>query len=1104
MGGTCVSCGRENAAGRRFCTGCGAGLTLACPSCAGPIEAGDRFCGQCGHSLTAPAAPSPGEPARPAEPAPVEAERKQLTVLFASVRGATDREADLDSEEWAAVMDQYLRILQDGVIRFGGRVDKFTGDGLMALFGAPLALEDHAHRACWAAVEMLERAAIESQAFAGRGLRFDVRIGLNSGEAVVGRVGGDLAVDPTALGHTVGLAQRMQSVADAGQTVLTEHTARLVRATFALADLGPRMVKGSREPIGVFRLEGLAAAGTAPVPTTTTFVGRSVEIALLEQALAQADRGQAQIVGVAGEAGMGKTRLCHEFCDSVASRGIAVVRTAGVAYGKSVPWLPTLRLLRNYFHIEEGDSPAQAREKVSARLLALDPGFGDDLPLLFDFLEVKDPERPSPLLSSEVRLERILQFLARLTATRSHRETLVILVEDFHWFDPQSALFLERWLGLLHGSRTLVIVNFRHGARAAWMRHASYQRISLDPLSGDEAAEMLQDTLGDDPSLGPLLALVGERCGGNPFFLQEVVRAMVEEGTLSGGPGAYRLDRALDQVRVPPTVHAVLAARIDRLVADQKSLLQTASVIGRTFAEPLLARIAEMADQEMQLALRGLCAAELVQPSAGQATVGRGVAEYRFWHALTQEVAYDTQLASRRKRLHGAVAQALELVDPARQDENAAVLAWHWERAGDLAQAAKWSLRAADYVLRTDIVEAVKRLEQVVAIVDGLERTPAVMAMGVRARLRLVQLRSRLGRPRAESELLAAQGREMAEALGDIGLRGMMSMVAGSPHLWAGDPRGAMPFYREASELADQTDNPDLKAALQVGLPITLGLAGPLPEALAASERLLADTDGNPGAGVPVLGYSCLVVAWFFLGMVLSRTGRLVEAGERLEQAITLGRQRNDPEMLAWSLAFTCRRAWLAGLTPDLGLASEAVRIGQETGNTASEVLGREGEALAHLAAGDPGQAADACSRGLEECRTRRSGLFVESMLLDLLGQARLELGDTTGALAAADEAVEVARRQGVRVSEGQALLGRARVRHATGAPREAVRADLDAASELARDIGYAALDPIIDEERGRLLDDTDGLRRALAGYQATGATGRAASLQAELEGLPA
>ena len=832
-----------------------------------------------------------------------------------------------------------------------------------------------------------------------------------------------------------------------------------------------------------------------PLATSTTFIGRGTEMALLEESLERAMQAQAQIVGVAGEAGMGKSRLCAEFCEAVVRRGVTVVRTNGVAHGRAVPWLPTLKLLRDYFHIADTDDPERARDKISTRLLSIDPGFGEALPILFDFMEVKDPARPSPQLSSEIRLERILELLARLTMLRSAREPLVILVEDLHWFDPQSALFLERWLETLPGSRTMVIVNFRHGVQAAWMHYSFYQQHSLDPLSDEQTVEMLRGTLGHDPSLTPLLPLVGERCGGNPFFLEEVVRAMVEDGTLSGSPGTYRLDRALDQVRVPPSVHAVLAARIDRLVIDQKALLQTASVIGRTFAEPLLARISTLAEPELHAGLRGLCAAEMLQPVQGLM-----VEDYRFWHALTQEVAYGTQLASRRKRLHAEVAEAMEAFDPAHLDENAAVLAWHWEQSGNREQAAKWNLRAADFVLRTDMGEALRRLEMVVALLDGVEESPAVLAMAIRTRMRMVQMRARLGRPLHESEALAAEGRELADKLGDVGLRGMMTIVAGSPRLWAGDPRGALTFYQQAAVIASDVANPDLKAAMLVAQPIGLLLVGPLSEALAASELLLEVADDNPAAGFPVIGYSCLVVAWFYLAMSLARIGRLVDARARLEQAIALGRERGDTEMLAWSLAFTCRLAWFEGSRPDRALAEEAIRIGHQTGNTASMVLGLEGVALSCLADGDPAQAIESCLRGLAECRTQNSGLFVEPTLLDVLGQARLAHGDAAGAVAAAHEAVEVARRRGIRVTECQTLLGRAQVLRRTGAPAEKVLADLDAASALTDAMGYAALRPRIEEERGRLLGDRAALVRAVELYAATGAAGHAARLRAELE----
>ena len=1022
-----------------------------------------------------------------------ESERKQLTVLFADVQGSMDLQQDMDPEEWAGIMDRFLGLLQAGITKFGGTVDKFTGDGVMALFGAPIALEDHAERACWAALDLISSLAGYTGELRSKGLDFHVRIGLNSGEAVVGRVGDNLGVDPTALGRTVELAQRVEGLAEPDRAFLSVTTARLVRRTFAVTELGARAGKGGR-PIEVFRLEGRAGP-TGGAAGATAFVGRTTEMSLLEQGLAQASRGQAVIVGVVGEAGIGKSRLCQEFCDVVADRGIAVVRTAGVAHGRSVPWLPILKLLRGYFAILDTDDPEQARDKMESRLLSLDPGFADDLPLLFDFLEIKDPERPCPPLSADLRRARILGALARLSAARSVRHILVVLVEDLQWFDPQSEQFLGNWLDRLPGSRTLVIATFRPGLAAPWMARPSYDQLSLHPLSAGHTAELLQATLGDDPSLAPLLALVGERCGGNPYFVEEVVRGMVEEGVLSGSPGAYVLDRPLDQVRVPPTVHAVLAARIDRLAASEKSLLQTASVIGRTFAEPLLADVADVAEQEMRVALRGLCAAEMLQPAPGQH------AEYRFWQALTQEVAYGTQLASRRKRLHGAVAEAMEQADPERVDENAAVLAWHWEQAGNLEQAATWSLRAADYVMRTDIGEALRRLRLAATFLSGVEQTPPVMAMAIKARIRLLQFGARYGMSPVESERLAAEGRELADRLGDLTLRGLIILVSGSPLMWSGDVKGSARFYREAAELGAQTPPPHLRSALLVAVPLGLIWLGPLPEALASNERFLEACQDNPDAGVPLLGYSTLAVAWWFQGAILAKMGRLAEAAPFFDRSIALSRQRGDSEALSWGLAFRVRFAWFRGDPPDLASAEDAVRTGHETGNVAAKTLGLEAVALAHLTNGDWRAAASACEAGLQESRAIRSGLFEESTLLDLLGQARVGLGDAGAAIAAADEAVVVARRQEVRVSECQVLLGRARVRRGTGSPPQAVLDDLDAAAALADAMGYVALQPFIEEERGRLLGDVDALRRALDLFVAMGASGHVARLQAELAG---
>src|SRR5436309_874585 len=367
---TCDTCGAQNRDDQRFCTTCGAPLGRRCPNCSTAVEPGQRFCGQCGTPLTAPGAAAPASPAAPAAnrapPAPtpasvptaaphyeLEGERKHLTVLFADIKGSMDMQADLDPEEWAGIMDRFVRLLADGVRRYGGMVDKFTGDGIMALFGAPIALEDHARRACLAALYLVEAIPrYAEELLHTRGLILHVRLGLNSGEVVVGRVGEDLRLD--AVGPTVGLAQRMEAMAEPGRAYLTEYTASLLEGAFRLTDLGPQPVKGLREPLGVYVLDGVSTQlRTARPLAGTGLVGRAKELSVLEDALARADGGHPQIVGVVGEAGVGKSRLCEEFCASVAQRGIAVRRTAGVSHGRTVPLLPVLSLIRDYFEVDD-------------------------------------------------------------------------------------------------------------------------------------------------------------------------------------------------------------------------------------------------------------------------------------------------------------------------------------------------------------------------------------------------------------------------------------------------------------------------------------------------------------------------------------------------------------------------------------------------------------------------------------------------------------------------------------------------------------------------------------------------------------------------------
>jgi class 3 adenylate cyclase len=1095
----CTECGQEYRDARPFCGRCGARLGMACPACGATNGPDERFCRDCGAPLTT--RPPAAVAARSGSPPPAreaEGERKQLTVLFADVQGSMELQEELDVELWAQIVDRFVNILADGVHRFGGTVDKFTGDGIMALFGAPLAQEDHARRACHAARHMAR--AIRTYAEELRrsdGVDLHVRIGLNSGEVVVGRVGDDVRIDPTALGHTVGLAQRMEALAVPGSAYLTEHTARLVEGWFRLRDLGPMTVKGAREPLGVFVLEGPAPPRSKVGHATTRLVGRASEMARLEEALTRASEGHAQVIGVVGEPGVGKSRLCDEFARTVLARGMSVGRAAGVSHGREVPLLPILAYLREYFGITEVDSAGQARERISDRLLGLDPTFADDLPLFFDFLEVPDPERPAPQMAADVRMRRIFEVLRRVTARRSAREIRVLVFEDLHWFDPQSAAFLERLIENFPGSRTLVVTNFRPEFSAAWMRHSYYQQISLVPLSAGAVREMLNDLLGDDPSLAPVPAYLVERTGGNPFFVEEVVRALVEDGTLAGRPGAYRLTRPLEAAGLPASVQAVLAARIDRLAPEHKPVLQCAAVIGRTFGEAVLARVVGQAVEILTTSLSALCTAELVQEAQRYP-----VAEYRFWHPLTQEVAYGSMLAGRRARLHAAVAEALIELDADHLDEEAAVLAWHWQRAGRRLEAARWTLRAGTWALGSDLAEARRRWVTALQLLEAEAETPETLELGLRVRMMLLRYGARAGIDRDEAERLEAEGRGMADQLGNLGLRGLVVVASGSPRFWSGDIQGALDRYIEAARLGEEMEDPDFEATMGIGAAYAYHAAGPLAEGVGLADRAIRVCGGDVECGVALMGYSVLARMHSIRSASLARMGRLPEAAADVERALTLARGRGETETVCWTLAMLPLLAWLSGDGQDTSdPAAEAVRLAEDTGDVASLFLALEGLALAHLVAARPGEAVALCERALAVGREKRSGLFAEASVLAHLALARLETGDQAAAGSVADEAVAVARRQGARVLECLGLVVRARVARWSGAPSDAVRADLDAALTLVQETGAHTYEPLIREELGRLRADESELREAVRLYEVIGATGHALRLRTELEG---
>jgi class 3 adenylate cyclase len=603
----CPHCDVDTPDGTRFCIECGTPLTPRCPQCGADTLPRAKFCGECGTPLTAQSPPPlAGPPPSPLSytrgylaekilttKTSLEGERKQVTVLFADLKDSTELIRGLDPEAAQRLLDPALQRMMDAVHRFEGTVNQVLGDGIMALFGAPIAHEDHALRACYAALAMqAAMRAYTEEVRRAQGLEMRIRVGLNSGRVVVRAIGNDLHMDYSAVGETTHLAARMEQLATPGSIRLTATTLRLVEGLVQVNDLGPVPVKGLAEPVEVFEL--LGASGTqrrvqaAAVRGLTRFVGRHTEMATLTDVLAQAGAGHGQVVALVGEAGVGKSRLVYELIHSHHSRGWLVLESASVSYGKATPYFPVIELLKRYAHVEEHDDPRTIRAKVIGQVLTLDETLQDTIPALLSLLDALPEDGPFLQLDPPQRRQRTLTGLKRVLLRESQMQPLLLVFEDLHWIDSETQALLDNLVESLPAARLLLLVNYRHEYQHGWGAKTYYTQVRLDPLPLASAEELLQVLLGNDVSLMPLKQLLIARTEGNPFFLEESVQALVETRVLGGERGAYWLDTALQSLQVPATVQAVLAARIDRLPPEEKRLLQTAAVIGNEVSLPLL------------------------------------------------------------------------------------------------------------------------------------------------------------------------------------------------------------------------------------------------------------------------------------------------------------------------------------------------------------------------------------------------------------------------------------------------------------------------------------------------------------------------------------
>jgi class 3 adenylate cyclase/tetratricopeptide (TPR) repeat protein len=988
--------------------------------------------------------------------AALEGERKQVTVLFADLKGSMELLADRDPEEARKLLDPVLERMMEAVHRYEGTVNQIMGDGIMALFGAPVAHEDHAVRACYAALDLQTALRRYAEEIRRRdGVDVQIRVGLNSGEVVVRAIGSDLRMDYSAVGQTTHLAARMEQLARPGVTLLTADTLRLAEGYVEVTPLGPVPLKGLADPIDVYELAGLGLVrsrlGAAAARGLTRFVGRDAELEQLRQALGHVGAGHGQLVAIVGEPGVGKSRLVWEVTHSHRTHGWLVLHASSVSYGKATPYLPVIDLLKAYFQIEDRDDSRRMREKVMGKLLALDRSLEPSLPAFLALLDVSVEDGSWEALDPPQRRQRTLEAIKRLLLREAQGQPLLLVFEDLHWIDSETQALLDSLIEGLPTARVLLLVNYRPEYQHGWGSRTFYTQLRLDPLPSESAEALLHALLGDDATLRLLPPLLIERTEGNPFFLEESVRTLVETKVLIGERGDYRLVTALPSIQVPTTVQAILAARIDRLPADEKRLLQTASVIGTDVAFPLLQAVAELPEEGFRRGLAHLQAAEFLYETRLFPDL-----EYTFKHALTHEVAYQGLLHDRQRALHARIAEAIERLAPERLAEQADRLAHHALR-GELWEMAVAYLRQAGLraMARGANREAIAHLEQALGALRRLPETRETVELAIDLHIDLRNALVPLGEwARMGDHLHEAE--RLARTLGDPRRLARIATFMVTQCRATGDYDESIRFGREALSIARTLADLPIEVVATSLLGLTLRARGEFSAAATLLERNVVALKGDlraerfGAAGIQ----SAASGAW--LADALSELGRFDEAIGHAEAAVQIAEAADHPYTLFFGLSALGRVHLRRG---DLPRATRVLERGLDLCRTWQIVVATPVIAAtlgaAYALAGRADAALPLVAGAVEEFRGRPVHSWPALILL-CAGMTCLSAGQTDEAARHAREALALSRRLGARGSEAHALCLAGDVASAGGA--ENAEAYYREALALATELGMRPL----------------------------------------------
>jgi class 3 adenylate cyclase/tetratricopeptide (TPR) repeat protein len=1036
----CRNCGHENPTEAQNCAACAAPLVRTCVSCGSEVAAAAKFCSQCGQPLQPVAVADYPLFSSPRSYTPqhlvdkiltarttLEGERKQVTVLFADIKGSMEVLVERDMEDARTVFHAVVDRMIEAVHRYEGTVHSVMGDGIMALFGAPLAHEDHAVRACFAALRMQENITkYSSELQRTHGAPIMIRVGLNSGEIIISAIGNDLQMDYSVVGQTVHLASRMEQMAKPGSILATADTFRFAEGYIAAKPLGPLPVKGLADEVQIYEVTGAGAARTrlqaAAVRGLTRFVGRDAELRQLRSAQQLASHGRGQVVAIVGPAGVGKSRLVHEFVYSHHADDCLVLESNSASYGHATPYLPVIELLKVYFSVNGTDSVKLIREKVSAKILKLDPSLQDAILPVLDLLNALESDHPFRSLDPLQHRYYTYQAIVRLFLGEAKLQPVIAIFDDVHWYDTLSLGLLNELVVRAQDARMLLIVTCRPEYRDDWRDRQNYRQLRLDPLTSENLAELLRVLLGSDPSVQTLKSFLVERASGNPFFVEEIVRSLVDTGVLEGARGNFRLARPVSSLDVPPTVQAVLAARIDGLPAAEKRLLQEAAVIGHDVPFALLHSICGLPESELRILLDNVQAAEFLN-----ATQLFPDPQYTFTHSLTHDVAYNSVLRDRRRDIHARIVGAIEELYAHRLNEQIERLAHHAVR-GELREKSVQYLRQAGgkAAARSALGDARIRFEQALAALKTLPESRESLEQAFEIRLELRPVLRQLGEGQQMLDHLR-DAEAVAAQLEDDRRRGLVCAYMITVQSTLDELDEALATGARALQIAERLGDDKLRVVATSYLEQAYCYRGDYEHVVELASKTLATLPSEwnneyLGMAVPAAVFDR---AWLI--MSLAELGRFAQAAPYEAEVINIA----EPTQHAFTIGWAHFAASMPPLLKGDWLKARA-RVEQwitmiRTGNVGIHLpwaIASSAWALAQI-----GEATEALNRAREaeqllERQAARGIVGHRGWAFHAAGRACLLLGRLDDARRLADRAIATSRRQPGFAAHAHHLLG--------------------------------------------------------------------------------